>query len=189
MRHRRSRLHLNRFTSWRKATLISLAKNLLIFESIHSTKTKAQAVKPLIEKLIGLAKDNSLAARRRAFQILGDHKLVKLLFDDIGKRFEKRASGFTRMMHLGSRRGDNAEIVILELTEIKKKEIKKPKKEKEEKPEVAPGSQAELPAKEKTEEKKPVEPKVEQKPPLTQKPTKKFFGGIKGIFKKERDSL
>lgn len=137
-----------------------------------------------MEKLISLAKKNSLSAKRQAYKILNDHKIVSVLFNEIAPRFANRASGFTRIMGLGLRRGDNAEMVILELTEIKQKEIRKPKKEKEAKPKeetMAPGEIKERPG-----EEKPVTP---QRPPAKEKPKKKFFGGIKSIFKKERDSL
>lgn len=178
MRHRKSRLQLNRFTSWRKATLISLAKNLLIHQSIKTTKIKAQAAKPLIEQLISLAKLNTLTAKRQAYKILGNHREVSLLFNDIAPRFNNRLGGYTRVLNLGPRRGDNAELVILELTEIKKKEKKIPKEE--------------IKAEVKPEEKKEKKPKPEvgvKKPPITKKPFKRFLGGVRGIFKKERDSL
>lgn len=181
MRHRKKRLQLNRFTSWRRATLISLARNLFTHQSIRTSKTKAKAVKPVIEKLISLAKLNTLTARRRAYITLGDHQLVSLLFNDIGQRFQNQPGGYTRTLGLGVRRGDNAEMVILELTQIKKKEPGKPKKEKEIK--VTP---TEFPAEEK---KVKTEVLVKEKPPLSQKPSKKFLGGLRKIFKKERDSL
>jgi large subunit ribosomal protein L17 len=188
MRHKKSKIQLNRFTSWRKATLISLAKNLLIYQSIKTTTHKAKAVRPLIDKLITLAKKNNLAAKRRAFNILGNHKLVNLLFSDIAPRFKDKTSGFIRIIALGKRRGDNAELAILELTEIKKKEIKKPKKEKETKP--IEETKVQTPPEEPVEEKKP-EPRVsvKEKHPVSEKPSKKFLGGIRNIFKKERDSL
>lgn len=178
MRHRKARYRLNRFTSWRAATLTSMAKNLLQHERIITTKNKAMAVKPLIEKLITLGKENSLAARRRAFQFLQDHKLVSLLFADIAVRFNARSSGYTRILGFGSRRGDNAAMVILELTEVKKKEPKKHKKEKEE-------------AKPDKEERREVikEKTSEEKPPISKKPDKKFLGGLRNIFKKKSDSL
>lgn len=192
MRHRQSRYQLNRFTSWRKATELSLARNLFIHQSIKTTKTKAKAVKPLVEKLISLGKENSLAAKRRAYSLLRDHSLISLLFNDIAPRFEKRSGGYTRILSLGLRRGDSAEVVLLELTEIKKKEQKKPKKAKHAgeqgaKPasvtEETHGQQPEAAEKHKQEE------HIKEKPPVTKKPAKKFLGGIKNIFKKERDSL
>lgn len=175
MRHAKARYQLNRFSSWRRATLHSLAKNLLIHQSIKTTKNRAKAVRPLVEKLITLSKLNTLFARRQAYKILGEHKLVTLLFTDLGPRFNHKSGGYIRILDLGRRRGDDAEMVILELTEIKKKEPRKPVKEKEVKPEK--------------EEKPKTETAVKEKPPSTKKPAKKFLGGLRNIFKKERDAL
>ncbi len=186
MRHKKSKYQLNRFTSWRKATLISLARSLIIHQSIKTLLSKAKAVRPLIEKLIFLAKRNTLTAKRQAAKILNDHRLVSKLFNEIGPRFTQRGSGFTRIINLGVRRGDNARTAIIELTEIKKIEPKKPKKEIKAaeviKPEVI---------KEKPSEEKKLEGKVavKEKPPLLKKPSKKFFAGLRNIFKKGRDSL
>jgi large subunit ribosomal protein L17 len=191
MRHRKAKFRLNRFTSWRDATLISMARNVLERERIVTTKNKAMAARPLIEKLITLGRQNSLAARRRAFMYLQDHRLVNLLFNDIAVRFQARPAGYTRILGFGSRRGDNAAMVILELTEMKKKEPKKHKKEKEE---AKPGKEEkpETPREKAAEEKKPrAETAVaeKEKPPITKKPDKKFLRGLRNIFKKERDSL
>jgi large subunit ribosomal protein L17 len=186
MRHKKARWQLNRFTSWRKSTLTALAKNLLIQQSIKTTLHRARAAKPLIEKIISLAKLNTVAAKREAFRILQDHKLVSLAFNEIGPRFAKIQGGYTRIINLNKRRGDDARLVILELTEIKKKEAKKPKKEI--KPEEE--KKAEIAKEKPIEEKKPEAPvAVKEKPPITKKPTKKFLGGLRSIFKKERDSL
>jgi len=192
MRHRKARLQLNRFTSWRKATLISLARALIVHQKIKTTSAKAKAVKPFVEKLISLGKKNSLSAKRQAFKILGDHRLVSLLFKDIAVRFGNRAGGYTRILKLGWRRGDNAQLVILALTEIKEKKLRKPKVEAEKKePEKNPEILKEGPIKgQPAEEKKPkTEIWVKEKPPITKKPTKKFLGGLRGIFKRERDFL
>jgi len=192
MRHRIEKLQLNRFTSWRKATLKSMARNVVIYQSIKTTKVKAKAVKPLIERLIQLAKLNSLNAKRQAFKILGCHKLVKALFDDIGPRFANRKSGFVRIINYTRRRGDNAELVILELTEIKKREQKKHKKVQDQKPQQGARGEAVGPVEEKPQEKKEAKRddlKVKEKPSAPKKPSKKFLGGIKSIFKKERDAL
>jgi large subunit ribosomal protein L17 len=189
MRHQKEKFRMNRSTSWRKATLKSLARNLLIHQSIKTTLHKAKAVKPMVEKLITLAKSNSVDVQRDAFKLLGSHKLVASLFKEIGPRFTQIKGGYTRIISLGKRRGDNAEVVILELTEIVKKEPKKRKKEKEVKPEEV--SKTERPKEKPVEEKKPEHGTavVKEKPPITKKPTKKFLGGLRGIFKKERDSL
>lgn len=193
MRHSKTRLQFNRFTSWRKATLISLAKAIIIHQKIKTTATRAKAVKPLIEKLISLGKTNSLYAKRQAYRILGDHKLVSLLFKDIASRFANRPGGYTRIINLASRRGDNAKLVILALTEIKEKAPKKPSAEAEKKePHMTPEKlkEEELLKEQLPHEQKPkAEVIVKERPPIIKKPTKKFLGGLRGIFKKERDSL
>lgn len=183
MRHAKKRHQLNRFTSWHKATMVSMARNMLIYQSMVTSPAKAKAVRPLIEKLISLSKKNTLAAKRDAFAILKDHKLVQLLFSDIGPRFAKRQGGYTRILRMDRRRGDNAEVAIFELTEIKKKEIKKAKKDvkSEEKPKDEAAQEKILIEKENNAAK--------EKPTVAQKPPKKFLGGIRSIFKKERDSL
>ncbi|MFA5145242.1 MAG: 50S ribosomal protein L17 [Candidatus Omnitrophota bacterium] len=177
MRHKKARLQLNRFTSWRKSTIISLTKNLLIQQSIKTTLHRAKAAKPFIEKLISLTKKNSLVAKREAFKILGDHKLVSFAFSEIGPRFAKIQGGYTRIINLGNRRGDDARMVIFELTQIKEKETTKPKKE--------------IKSEARPEEHKEIETAaaVKERPPVGKKPAKKFLGGLRGIFKKERDSL
>jgi large subunit ribosomal protein L17 len=189
MRHQKSKNRLNRFTSWRKATLKSLAKNLLIHQRIKTTLAKAKAAKPQVDRLISLVKLNTLVARREAFKVLGDHKLVALVFKEIGPRFTQIQGGYTRIINLGKRRGDNAEIVIFELTQIVKKEPKKHKKEKEVKSEGP--TETKEPKERPQEEKKPEHGavSVREKPPISKKPTKKFLGGLRNIFKKERDSL
>jgi len=191
MRHAKAKNQINRFTSWHKATLKSMARSILIYQSIKTTKAKAKAVQPLVESLITLAKEDSLAAKRQAYAILCDHKLVSLLFSDIGKRFAKRAGGYTRIIGLRQRRGDSASMVIFELTEIKKKEKRKPSKKEEAKKDESK-AQEHTPSEEKpTEEKKTkTETVVKEKPPVeTQKPSKKFLGGIRSIFRKKSDSL
>ena len=173
MRHRKSKSSLNRFTSWRRATLNSMSRNLLTYQSIKTTMTKAKAARPLIEKLITMAKKNDLASRRRAFAILQDHKLVQLLFSDIATRFDNQKGGYCRILPCGFRRGDGAELVILELTKKSKIEKKKPLK-KEETQEKIPKEQ---PAK------APEEPAEATPPPMEKK---KFLGGLRKIFDKEK---
>ena len=108
------------------------------------------------------------------------YKLVNLLFNEIAPRFAKRNSGFTRIIGLGKRRGDNAEMVIFEFTELKKKEIKKEKTAKEEKPQIAS---------EDAEQKKESKIAIKDNPIDEKKPQKKFMGGLRTIFKKKSDSL
>lgn len=189
MRHGKKRMQLGRFTSWHDATIKSLAKNMVICQSIKTTLTRAKASKQMVDKLITLSKKNTLFARRQAQKVLGEHKLVNLLFTEIGPRFSSRSSGFTRIIPLGKRRGDDAQMVIFELTELKKKEPKKAKKAKEEKPQAAP-EEAEA-AHDKTiqEQKKEARAPVKDNPVDEKKPAKKFMGGLRTIFRKKSDSL
>jgi large subunit ribosomal protein L17 len=186
MRHQKARLQFNRFTSWRKATLQSLARSILIYQSIKTTETRAKAARSLVEKLITLAKQNTLTARRSAFKYLQDHALVKKLFDEIGPRFSGRTGGYTRILHFGQRRGDGASLVIFELTEIKKP-AKKAKKGKD----AAHGRDThDAHAKSSGHEAvSPKEPSVTaEKPAQDKKTPKKFLGNLRSIFKKERES-
>jgi large subunit ribosomal protein L17 len=189
MRHAKKRFQLGRFTSWHDATIRSLAKNMIICQSIRTTLVRAKSAKQIVEKLITLAKKNTLFARRQAQRILGEHRLVNLLFNEIGPRFSKRSSGFTRIIRLGNRRGDNAQMVIFEFTELKKKEAKKVKHAKEVKPE--PAQKIEETAEEQAvqEQKKESKVAIKDSPIVEKKPQKKFMGGLRTIFKKKSDSL
>ncbi len=192
MRHAKKRLQLSRFTSWHKATIRSLARNVIIHQSIKTTLTRAKASRQVIEKLITLARENTLFARRQAQKVLGEHKLVNILFNEIGPRFSKRSSGFTRIIGLGKRRGDDAEMVIFELTELKKKEVKKSKPTKEAKPQPAQAEDEtvdEKPVKVEAVEEKKQEQTKKDNPAKDKKPQKKFIGGIRNIFRKKSDSL
>lgn len=188
MRHAKQKFQLNRFTSWRKSTINSIAKSVLTKQRIITTKVKARAAVPLIEKLITLGKHDSIAKRRNVYRILGEHRLVSLLFKEVAPRFNNRVGGYTRILPWISRRGDGCELVILELTE-QKKEIKRPKKEKLSTPTA---ETKELPSETPKEQTPTIKPKAavtEKKAAPVKKPTKKFLGGIRKIFKKERDSL
>ena len=189
MRHAKKRLQLSRFTSWHDATIRSLARNMVICQSMRTTLTRAKASKQLIEKLVTLGKKNTLFARRQAQKVLGEHKLVNLLFNEIAPRFAKRNSGFTRTIGLGKRRGDNAEMVIFEFTELKKKETKKIKATKEAKAQSLPENIEEEQKKAAGETKKEVKVAIKDNPVDQKKPQKKFMGGLRTIFKKKSDSL
>jgi large subunit ribosomal protein L17 len=191
MRHAKHSYSLNKSYSLRKALIKSMVSNLLKYQSITTTLNRAKATRQVVEKLISMGKEGSLAKKRMAYDILGDHKLVSALFSDIAPRFKDRTGGYTRILHLAKRRGDDAKMVVFELTEIK--EDKKKTKAKEEAKAKPSESKAE-PVKEKTAEDKPkaepaVTEKVTEKHPGQKKPPKKFLGGIRNIFKKERDSL
>ena len=193
MRHAKKRLQLSRFTSWHDATIRSLARNMIICQSIKTTLVRAKASKQLIEKLVTLGKKNTLFARRQAQKVLGEHKLVNQLFNEIAPRFAKRNSGFTRIIGLGKRRGDNAEMVIFEFTELKIKESKKPKSAvkltKEVKGQAAQEDIEAIENKSIAEQKKESKTAIKDNPIDEKKPQKKFMGGLRTIFKKKSDSL
>jgi len=127
MRHLVSGKKLGRNSSQRKALLRNLVTSFLEKERMRTTLPKAKATRPIAEKMITLAKTNTLHARRQAHQVIYKKNVVKKLFDDIGPRFTERPGGYTRIIKLGPRMGDGAEMAILELvgTEFKKKEKKK----------------------------------------------------------------
>lgn len=155
MRHKVNTKTLGRFTSYRKATIRSIATSVLLNEKIITTMAKAKVVRRTLDKIISLGKNNTLASRRRAFSLLCDHALVKILFDQIGPKFSERSGGYTRIIPYRFRRGDNAQLVILELTQTYKE--KKPKREiKPEKAEkakiAAPAKEAPIAQEEKTEQ-------------------------------------
>jgi large subunit ribosomal protein L17 len=122
---------LGRNSSWRKATVRDIAKATLIRQRIKTTEAKAKEARKLVDQLITLGKKGTLVHKRRAFAILCDHKLVSDLFNKIAVRFASRHGGYTRIIKFATnRKGDNAKMVFLELTEqekvpLKEKKIKK----------------------------------------------------------------
>jgi len=198
MRHRVSGNRLGRNSSLRKSTVRDIAKSTLVHQRICTTKAKAKEARKLVEKLITLGKKETLAAKRRAFSILCDHKIVSNLFNDIAGRFKNRAGGYTRIIPLSERRGDNAMLVYLELTEKKIVEPKKPVavKEKAKAQDIAqPAKDAVKPeAKKQPSESKKEQPVKQEKtvaPPPREIPgkdklkPKNVVGGIKRLFTKK----
>ena len=129
MRHRRAGNRLSRNSTLRRATVRDLARATLIRQRICTTKAKAKEARKMVDRLITLGKKGTLAAKRRAFAILCDHQLVSDLFNKIALRFNVRQGGYTRIISLSYRRGDNAHLVFLELTEKDKTIISKTKSE------------------------------------------------------------
>jgi large subunit ribosomal protein L17 len=180
MRHRIKSEKFSRNRGQRKALVKSLLRALFIYERIKTTESKAKGIKHWAERLITLAKEDTLHHRRLAYKWLGDHNLVKRLFEEIAPRFKNIPGGYTRVLDLGPRQGDGAKISLLELTRLTKKEKKKHvKKEKIVEPEKTHQKEEEK------EEK--IAPKKEQ--PKKEQPKKGLLFGVKRIFKKERDSL
>lgn len=117
MRHQSGAAKLNRSTSHRRAMFRNMATALFRYERIQTTHAKAKALRPFAEKLITLAKRGDLHARRLAARDVQDHDVLQKLFDDIGKRFENRPGGYTRILKVGPRPGDNAPIALIELVD------------------------------------------------------------------------
>jgi large subunit ribosomal protein L17 len=130
MRHLKSGFKLGRKPAHRRATLRNLVTNLIEKERITTTILRAKAARPLAEKMITLGKRDSLHARRQAAAFLQTPGATKKLFADLAPRFADRPGGYTRIIRVGWRIGDGAELAILEFigSELKKKE-KKPRKE------------------------------------------------------------
>jgi large subunit ribosomal protein L17 len=117
MKHRIGYRKLSKPTDQRLALLCSLAKELVKRGKVETTLHRAKEVRRVVEKLVTLAKEDSLAARRRAFRILQDETLVKRLFEEITPKMQDRNGGYLRITRLGYRRGDHAEIALLSLVE------------------------------------------------------------------------
>src|SRR3954463_5361076 len=133
MRHLKSGSKLKRDGGSRKALLRSLVTSVIENERIVTTVPKAKAAKPLVEKMITLAKQDTLHARRQAAQFLETPGSVKKLFDKLGARFGQRHGGYTRVVRLGWRKGDGAEQAVLELvgSELVKRAAERAKRREE----------------------------------------------------------
>jgi large subunit ribosomal protein L17 len=108
---------LGRTSSHRKAMFRNQLASLIDSERIITTLPKAKELRPIAEKLITLARTDSVHTRRQAFALVPDNSLIAKLFDTLGPRFSTRPGGYIRIMKLGARRGDAAEMAILELVE------------------------------------------------------------------------
>ncbi len=117
MRHRRAGKKLGRDSAHRKALYSNLAGALIEHGRIKTTEAKAKAVKPFAEQMITLGKRGDLHARRLALAELRSQDVVHQLFADVAPRFADRAGGYTRIVKLGPRNGDAADMVYLELVD------------------------------------------------------------------------
>lgn len=130
MQHNRAGRKLRRTTSHRLAMFSNQLASLMTHERIETTLMKAKELRPLAEKLITTAKSDGLAARRRVQRWIPDRDTVKRVFETIAPRFVDRPGGYTRILRLGNRRGDNAEVAILEFVDYQfKPKDRAPKKE------------------------------------------------------------
>ncbi len=117
MRHRNGLRKLNRTSEHRAAMLRNMAVSLLQHEAIKTTLPKAKELRRVVEPLITLAKEPTLANRRLAFNRLRDRDIVSKLFNELGPRFATRPGGYTRILKMGFRVGDNAPMAYVELVD------------------------------------------------------------------------
>jgi large subunit ribosomal protein L17 len=115
VRHRVAGRKLSRPTEHRWALYRNQVTSFLTYEKIVTTEAKAKEIRSLVEKMITLGKDSSIASRRQASAFITDKKIVEKLFKDISPGYADRLGGYTRLVKLGHRPGDNAPIVQIEL--------------------------------------------------------------------------
>ena len=129
-RHLNAGRKLGRNTAHRKALLRNLVRSVILSESIRTTTAKAKEARRVVEKIITKAREGSLAARRNVHRTVRDQAALAKLFETIAPRFKTRPGGYTRIVHIANRPGDNAPMAILELVEKSAPEEKKAEPEK-----------------------------------------------------------
>jgi large subunit ribosomal protein L17 len=117
MRHRKKGRKLSRTASHRRATMRNMATNLFKHGRIETTTAKAKELRPYAERLITLAKRGDLHARRLAARRIQDSEVLRHLFADIGPKYTERPGGYTRILKLGHRQGDAADMALIELVD------------------------------------------------------------------------
>ena len=117
MKHNIKNKKLNKTSSHRKAMFMNMANSLIKHEQIKTTLAKAKELRRFVEKIITLGKNGNLLSRRKAISILQDQKMTKKVFDVLAERYKKRNGGYTRIIKLGNRFGDNAPTAVIELVD------------------------------------------------------------------------
>ena len=120
MRHSNAHRKLSRNPSHRRAMLRNLVTSLLEHEEVRTTTAKAKEVRRLAERMITLGKSGTLAARRRALETIRSKTVAKKVFDQLAARYGGRPGGYTRILKLGTRHGDNAEMSLIQLVDMQK---------------------------------------------------------------------
>jgi large subunit ribosomal protein L17 len=115
MKHKISQNKLSRGSSQRKALLRNLVTDTIKHGKITTTKARAKEARPLVEKMITIAKNKDFNSIRKVSEFILDKKVIDHLFDNVSVKFNERNGGYSRIVSLGTRQGDNAEIAILEL--------------------------------------------------------------------------
>ncbi len=148
MRHKKVNAKLNRTAAHRKALYSNVATSLFEHKQVKTTTAKAKAVRKTVDRLITFAKRGPLADRRQVLRTIPNRSVVKNLFDEIAPTYKERHGGYTRVIKLGRRKGDGAEMALLELVGYEGVLMEKHKSKEEEKSKKKETQKAE---KEKTE--------------------------------------
>ena len=128
MRHKKAGRKLGRTSSHRKAMMRNLVTSLLELEKVTTTDAKAKELRGVADKMITLGKRGTLHARRQALSFIRDNSVTQKEFEELSTRYNERAGGYTRIIKIGNRVGDNAPVSVIELMpDEKKKSIKKKK--------------------------------------------------------------
>jgi large subunit ribosomal protein L17 len=172
MRHHLSGRQLSRNSAHRHAMLKNMAASLLRHETIRTTVQKAKELRRVVEPLITLAKDDTLAHRRIAFARLRDAEVVEKLFGDLGPRFKSRPGGYTRILRMMQRPGDNADMALMQLVELAATV-------------VAPAAEAAEEEKAKGKKAKPAKAKAAEAAPEAEKPAKEKKAAKKKAAEKD----
>ena len=117
MKHNIKNKKLNKNSSHRKAMFMNMSNALIKHEQITTTLPKAKELRRFVEKIITLGKKSDLFSRRKTISILQDQKMTKKVFDVLADRYKERSGGYTRIVKLGNRFGDNAPIAVIELVD------------------------------------------------------------------------
>lgn len=157
MRHRKAGRKLGRNSSHRRAVLRNMVTSLFKYEQIETTHAKAKEIRPIVEKMITLAKRGDLHARRQALSFMQDKGVTHKLFEESKDRFVGRQGGYTRIIRSGFRKGDGSPVAIVQL--IKDETAKKKSKKKS----STPAKKAEAPKKAESKAPEDKKEKVEEK--------------------------
>lgn len=191
MRHQRRLRRLGRNRAKRQALLRGLVRALVSSERISTTLAKGKEASRLFDRLVTLGKEKTVSARRRAYRVLGDRSLVKVLFDEVAPRYSKRSGGYARLVRSMQRAGDGADLAVLEMVE--KKPVSAPAKLKKEKKPSEPTASAKpsvlsTPEAPKDSEARQALSKTSKKASKTGEEKKKgFLSGLRNLFRSKRD--
>jgi large subunit ribosomal protein L17 len=179
MRHGKKFNHLSRTSSHRSAMLSNMASSLILHKRISTTLAKAKELRKYVEPLLTKAKDDTTHSRRVVFSYLNDKDSVKTLFDEVAEKISGRPGGYTRIVKLGNRLGDNSDMCIIELVDFNENLLKdaapaKPKTRRSRRGGSKSSANTESTSKvEKEVKAESKEEKVEQKPASADKEAKK----------------